>query len=56
LLVVVNEGAEDQRSQIKLPSRYRRATNLYSNEKPSVQEDSIWVTVPYQSVSVLVLE
>jgi beta-galactosidase len=56
LLVVVNEGAEDQLSKIKLPSRYLRATDLYSNEQQSVQENSISVTVPFEGVSVLLLE
>jgi beta-galactosidase GanA len=56
LLVVFNEGPEDQRSKIKLPSGYQRATDIYSNEKQVIQENTISVTVPFEGVAVLLLE
>jgi hypothetical protein len=56
LLVVFNEGPEDRPSEIHLPARYRRATDLYSNDKHIVQGSSISITVPYEGASVLLLE
>ena len=56
LLMVFNEGAEDQLSEIKVPSRYQRAIDLYGNEKQTIQGNSIRVTVPFEGVSVLRLE
>jgi beta-galactosidase GanA len=56
LLMVFNEGAEDQLSEIKVPSRYHRATDLYSNKKQTIQGNSIRVAVPFEGVSVLRLE
>jgi hypothetical protein len=56
LLVIVNEGIEDQTDSIKLPSRYTRATDLYSNQAVPVQGNAIQVTVPYEGATVLRLE
>ena len=56
LLVVCNTGAEDESATIRLPARFRRATDLYSNEAQNVQDNSIRIVVPYEGVSVLRLE
>jgi len=56
LLVVVNEGPEDRRSSIKVPARYRHATDLYANEKQAVREQTVTANVPFHSLVVLLLE
>jgi hypothetical protein len=56
LLVVCNTGAEDELATIRLPARFRRATDLYSNEAQTVQDNNIRIVVPYEGVSVLRLE
>jgi beta-galactosidase GanA len=56
LLVVCNTGAEDESATIRLPARFRRATDLYSNDAQTVQDNSIRIVVPYEGVSVLRLE
>jgi hypothetical protein len=53
LLMVFNDGIEDQRASVKLPSRYTRATDLYSNETHTVQGQAIEVSVPFEGVVVL---
>lgn len=56
LLIVFNDGIEDQPAEIKVPSRYRRATDLYSNQTQTVREVTIQIVVPFESASVLRLE
>jgi hypothetical protein len=51
--MVFNDGIEDQRASVKLPSRYTRATDLYSNETHTVQGQAIEVSVPFEGVVVL---
>jgi hypothetical protein len=56
LLVVFNDTSEDQREHIKLPSRFRRATDIHQQAKHAVEQNAVQVTVPYQDVVVLMLE
>ena len=56
LLVVFNDTSEDQREHIKLPSRFRRATDIHRQAKHAVEQNAVHVTVPYQDVVVLMLE
>jgi hypothetical protein len=51
--MVFNDGIEDQTASIKLPSKYARATDLYSNETHTVQQQSIEIRVPFEGVAVL---
>jgi len=53
LLMVFNDGIEDQTASIKLPSRYIHATDLYSNETHTVQGEAIEIKVPFEGVTVL---
>ena len=53
LLMVFNDSIEDQTASIKLPSKYVRATDLYSNETHTVQQQSIEIKVPFEGVTVL---
>jgi len=46
MLVVLNDTVEDQTSRVRLPSRYKTATDLYSARTQHVQDSSIEVTVP----------
>ena len=56
LLVVFNDTPKDQTSQIKLPARYRKATDLHSGIDRPVVSNVVELTVPYQDVVVLLLE
>jgi len=56
LLVVFNESAEDQTANLKLPGRYTRATDLYTNQTQTVQANSINIDVPFEGVAVFRLE
>jgi beta-galactosidase len=53
LLMVFNDGIEDQTASIKLPSKYVRATDLYSDETHTVEQQSIEIKVPFEGVTVL---
>ena len=53
---VVNTGAEDELASVRLPARYRHATDLYSNEALTVRDNAIQLVVPFEGVSVLRLE
>ena len=53
LLMVFNDGIEDQTARVKLPPRYTRAIDLYSNETHTVQGQAIEVSVPFEGVTVL---
>ena len=55
-LAVFNDSAEDQTDQIVLPSGYRRARNLHSQEEIVAGEKGIRVTVQFQDVAVFLLE
>ena len=56
LLAVFNETAEDQTADIKLPERYRCATDIYRNQEIAVQGHAVRIDVPFEGVSVLKLE
>lgn len=56
LLVVCNEGTEDQRATFEVPSRYQHATDLYDGQNHTFEGYVISVTTPFQGVSVLLLE
>jgi len=56
LLLLFNESAEDQVAEIKLPSRYRRATELYTGATQTIEKNRLKARVGFESVSVLLLE
>ena len=56
LLVVCNDTAEDQTGTIKLPSRYHRAMDIHTRHEVQIDQHAVQIAVPYQSVSVLLLE
>ena len=56
LLVVFNDSTEDQTANIAVPEQYRRATDIYLNREAAVTQSAIRITVPFQSVSVFLLE
>lgn len=56
LLVVFNDGIEDQAASIALPARYTRATDLYTNQTLPLQGNTVQITVSFENVSVLRLE
>ena len=56
LLVVFNDTAEDQTASVKLPARYRRATDLYGNQEVTIQGSMVRINVPFDGASVLRLE
>ena len=56
LLVVFNEGSTDETVSIKVPPRYRSATDLYSNVKQNIEAQFVLMTVPFEGVTVLLLE
>ncbi len=56
LLVVFNDTAEDQPAVLQLRKPYRQATELYGGQASLVGGKAVHVTVPYQGVSVLLLE
>ena len=56
LLVVFNDTAEDQTASVKLPARYRRATDLYGKQEVTIQGSTVRINVPFEGASVLRLE
>ena len=56
LLMVFNDGPEDQTASIKLPQRYRQATDIHQRRKVAVEQNAVRLTVPFEGVSVLLLE
>ena len=56
LLAIFNDTPRDQTSNIKLPSRYLKATNLHSEAPLPVVNNSVTLTVPYEDAVVLLLE
>ena len=56
LLVVFNDKAEDQTASVKLPARYRRATDLYGKQEVTIQGSTVRINVPFEGASVLRLE
>ena len=55
LLLVFNDTPQDQMVTLKLPARYRKATDLLSRTEPPVVNNAVQLTVPYQDVTVLLL-
>jgi beta-galactosidase GanA len=56
LLIVCNEGAVDVQEVLKIPARYHSATDLHCGESQNAHNNSITVTVPFESALVLLLE
>lgn len=56
LLMVFNDTIEDQTAEIKIPQRYRRATNIHLSREIPVVQNAVRVAVPFQSVVVLQLD
>ena len=56
LLLVFNDGIEDQAASIQLPARYTRATDLYTNRTQTIGANTIQITVPFEGVSIHRLE
>jgi hypothetical protein len=56
LLVVFNDNLQDQTTMLKLPARYKKATDLYSRANRAVLHNAVQLTVPYQDAVVLLLE
>jgi hypothetical protein len=56
LLVIFNDTPKDQAASIKLPPRYKKATDLHSRANRPMVSNALQLTVPYQDVVVLRLE
>ena len=56
LLAVFNDTPQDQTSEIRLPARYRKATDLHRQADVPVAAGRLTVTVPFEDVVVLRLE
>ena len=53
LLIVFNDQISDQTTRIRVPRRYKAATNIYENQSQTIQNGSVEVQVPFEGVSVL---
>jgi len=56
LLAVFNDHATDQTATLKLPARYRKATDLLTGADRPVVNGGVRLTVPYQDAVALLLE
>jgi hypothetical protein len=56
LLVIFNDTAADEAEHVAIPSRFRRATDIYSRKELELQNNSVLVNVPYEDAVVLLLE
>jgi len=56
LLAVFNDTLEDQTSVLELPPQYHRVKDLYTDLEGPLADGRIRVTVPYQDVSVFLLD
>ena len=56
LLAVFNDHVTDQTATLKLPSRYTKATDLFTGTNRPVVAGAVKLTVPYQDAQVLLLE
>jgi hypothetical protein len=56
LLAVFNDTSQDQTSQVRLPSRYRKAMDLHRQVELPLAQGSLSITVPFEDVVVLLLE
>jgi hypothetical protein len=43
LLIVFNDQSTDQSAALQLPSRYKRAVNIYSKQSQTIQDGAIEV-------------
>ena len=53
LLIVFNDQITDQPAIIRVPSRYKIATNIYDNQMQTIQNGTVEVQVPFEGVTVL---
>jgi beta-galactosidase len=56
LLVVFNDSAQDQTANVKLPPRFKKATDLHKKTPHPLANSSLNLSVPYQDVVVLLLD
>jgi beta-galactosidase GanA len=52
LLIVFNDQITDQTARVRVPSRYRTATNVYDNQSQAITAGSVEIQVPFEGVSV----
>jgi beta-galactosidase GanA len=52
LLIVFNDQIIDQTARVRVPSRYRTATNVYDNQSQAISADGVEIQVPFEGVSV----
>jgi beta-galactosidase GanA len=52
LLIVFNDQITDQTARVRVPSRYRTATNVYDNQSQAISAGSVEIQVPFEGVSV----
>jgi beta-galactosidase GanA len=52
LLIVFNDQITDQTARVRVPSRYRMATNVYDNQSQAISAGSVEIQVPFEGVSV----
>jgi beta-galactosidase GanA len=53
LLIVFNDQITDQTARVRVPSRYRTATNVYDNQSQAISAGGVEIQVPFEGVSVL---
>jgi hypothetical protein len=51
--IVFNDQITDQTADVRVPSRYKTATNIYDNQVQTIQDGAVEVQVPFEGVSVL---
>ena len=56
LLAVFNDTHKDQAATIRIPARYRRATDVHREVEIALEKQAIRVTVPHEDVVVLRLD
>jgi len=52
LLIVFNDSITDQTAEIRVPERYKKAVDVYSQQSQTIQNNKIQVDVPFEGVSV----
>jgi beta-galactosidase GanA len=55
LLIVFSDQITDETIKVQVPSRYKTAMNIYSNQSQNIQGGAVDVKVPFEGVSVLLL-
>ena len=55
LLIVFSDQITDQAVKIQLPSRYKKAMNIYGNQSQNITGSAVDIQVPFEGVSVLLL-